>query len=174
MAKYDHTIIPLVESLAKLTTFLDTYSNFIAVYFPPTHLPQQHELLLCFRLRLSTNEDWVNSLPYIIRAKLLEKPEHAKQATHSGRRISINENDVLARRWQTHIEHLITFVLESPEGIRQDCAYRTLGGYLQAGQNENLLDKLRPQLADAFGDGKLPKEIDLFRKALPRGNDGTQ
>jgi len=168
MAKYDSTGIPMVESLAKLTTFLDSYSNFIQVHFSPQHLPQQHELVCFFKMRTSTEQDWDGeALPYIIRAKLLEKPDRTRKATRDGRNVYITENDILARRWQTHIEHLITFVLECPEAIRADTAYRTLGGYLQAGQGQNLLDRLHQQLSEAYEHGKLPKNIDLFgKKAL--------
>ncbi len=169
MPKYDHTSIPMAESLAKLNVFLSRYSNYIQIHVPPTYFPQENLIVCSLKLRYSDEEKYDDAPLLLFKMPLLEEPEDLHLAQRNYQKVRINENDVYTRRWQTHIEHLLTFVLESPDGIKREAAYRSLGGYLATKGGENLLETMRPQLAKAMETGRLPAKLNLFRTALPAG-----
>ncbi len=168
--RYQSTEKPMVESLAELTTFLESYSNFIELHLPPMHFPQKRELACAFRLTAKRG-DFNQALPYFVRTLLLPEPKKLRTATRGNRTIVITENDVLARRWMQHIEHMITFVIETPDNIRAETAYRNLGGYLATGNGTNILDALKPQIQSALEGGQIDgSNLDLLgSRLLPEG-----
>lgn len=178
MAKYDSTSIPMAESLAKLNLFMTRYSAFLQVHVPPTHFPQQCLLVTAFKMRVDRKEPFDEHPLFILKTTVLEKPAKVRKASRAGAHYEITENDVYARRWQSYVEHLITFVLESPEGIRRDVMYRHLGGYLQTANGQNLLDTMKRQLGKAMEQGELPTKLSLWddrfdqSRALGAGEEG--
>lgn len=172
MAKYDETVVPMRETLAQLGTFLDGYVNFIQVELPPVYLPRENKLCIAFRMRVTTKTAWDEALPFMVKADLLEKPANTKKAQRGNVSVQLTENDVLTRRWAKHIEHLISFILESPEALRMGNTYRTLVGYLSTGGSSNVAETIAPQVERAMKAGNLGAgaTFDIFQKALPRGN----
>ena len=173
MAKYDETVVPMRETLAQLGTFLDGYTNFIEIELPPVYMPRDNMLAIAFKMRVSTKTPWNEALPFIVKAELLEKPADTKKAQRGNVKVQLTENDVLTRRWAKHIEHLITFILESPEALRMGNVYMSFAGYLAVGR-QNVAEAIMPQVERAVKDGTLGRgmALDIFRKALPSGKDG--